>query len=59
MQAAIDGRGEKQACRPDEQTGHGIERRQRLERHARAALHRDENRGRDKRASRKNDRERR
>ena len=57
MYAAIHGRGEEQACRADEQARHGIQRRERLERDTGTAFHRDEDRRRDQRASRKSDRE--
>src|SRR6266568_5050211 len=59
MQAAVDGCGEQQACRSDEQSGDGIKRRQSFEGDARAALERDEYRRGDQRAPGKNDRERR
>src|SRR2546427_1289981 len=53
MQPAAHRRGEEQACRSDEKTRYREQRRQRLERHARAALYGDEDRRGEELAARK------
>src|SRR2546422_7018322 len=59
VEPSVNGRGEQQACRTDQQARDRVERRKGLEDDARAALHRDEDRRRDERAAGKDDRERR
>src|SRR5438552_2432382 len=59
VEPSVNGRGEQQACRTDQQARDRVERRKGLEDDARAALHRHEDRRRDERPARQDDRDRR